>query len=100
MSTRRSYSTEFKLEAAGLVVDQGYSVKAASEAIGVGVTAIRRWAAQLSQERDGITPKGSHALTVDQQRIRELEKTVRKLEREKEILKKASALLMSDAYNA
>lgn len=88
MTTRRKYSTEFKLEAAGLVVDQNYSIKAACDAMGVGSTAMRRWVAQLKQERGGVTPAGSKALTADQQRIQELEKTIRKLEREKDILKK------------
>ena len=38
-------------------------------------------------------------MTEEQQRIRELEKLVKRLEMEKEILKKASALLMSDSLN-
>ncbi len=36
-------------------------------------------------------------MTPDQQRIRELEKQLRRVEEEKEILKKATALLMSDS---
>ena len=92
---RRSFSTEFKAEAANLVVKQGYSVSEASRSLGVGETAIRRWVNQLVQERDGITPK-SKALTPEQQKIQELETRINRLEREKAILKKATALLMSD----
>jgi transposase len=92
---RRSFSTEFKAEAANLVVKQGYSVSEASRSLGVGETAIRRWVSQLAQERDGITPK-SRALTPEQQKIQELEARINRLEREKAILKKATALLMSD----
>ena len=92
---RRSFSTEFKAEAANLVVKQGYSVSEASRSLGVGETAIRRWVSQLVQERDGITPK-SKALTPEQQKIQELEARINRLEREKAILKKATALLMSD----
>jgi transposase len=92
---RRSFSTEFKAEAANLVVKQGYSVSEASRSLGVGETAIRRWISQLAQERDGITPK-SRALTPEQQKIQELEARINRLEREKAILKKATALLMSD----
>ena len=62
----------------------------------VGHTVMRRWVAQLQQERKELTPARSKALTPEQQRIQELEQQVRKLEREKEILKKATALLMSD----
>jgi len=92
---RRSFSTEFKAEAANLVVKQGYSVSEASRSLGVGETAIRRWVSQLAQERDGITPK-SRALTPEQQKIQELEARINRLEREKAILKKATALLMPD----
>lgn len=94
---RKIYTTDFKREAAELVLDQGYGVREACEAMGVGATAMRRWVSQLRQEREGITPERSRALTPEQQRIQELEKRLRKVEREKEILKKATALLMSDS---
>ena len=92
---RRTFSTDFKSEAAHLVLKQGYSIRDASKALGVGETAVRRWVTQLDQERVGITPK-SKALTPDQQKIQELEARINRLEREKAILKKATALLMSD----
>jgi transposase-like protein len=38
-------------------------------------------------------------LTPDQRTIRELERKVRRIEMEKDILKKATALLMSDSIN-
>ncbi len=92
---RRSFSTEFKHDAASLVLDQAYSVPEASRSLGVGVTALRRWVEQLQIERGGTTPK-SKALTQEQKKIQELEARVNRLEREKTILKKATALLMSD----
>ncbi len=95
---RRSFTTEFKQEAACLVLDQGYSIPEASRSLDVGETALRRWVKQLKAEREGVTPK-SKALTADQQRIQELEAQVKRLEREKAILKKATALLMSDEMN-
>jgi len=98
MNKRKSYTAEFKREAASLVLDQNYSIPEACEAMGVGKTAMRRWVAQLKEERRGTTPKGSRAITSEQQKIQALEAQIKKLKREKEILKKASALLMSDAY--
>jgi transposase len=92
---RRTFSPEFKREAADLVLHQSYSYPQACEALGIGETALRRWVTQLSSERSGITPK-TKALTPDQQRIQALEKRVKRLELEKKILKKATALLMSD----
>jgi len=92
---RRTFSTEFKHEAASLVLDQGYSFTEACRSLGIGETALRRWVDQLRNERGGTTPK-SKALTPEQQRIQELETKINRLEREKAILKKATALLMSD----
>ncbi|SCZ05862.1 Transposase [Pseudomonas sp. NFACC37-1] len=60
-------------------------------------SALRRWVSQLQQERNGVTPQ-SNALTPEQQKIQGLEARIARLEREKSILKKATALLMSEEY--
>lgn len=96
--TRPTFSPEFRLESAQLVVDQGRSIKDAAEAMGVGKSSMDKWVRQLRSERNGISPQAT-PMTPDQQRIRELEKKLRRVEEEKEILKKATALLMSDSLN-
>ncbi|AMB88306.1 transposase [Pseudomonas agarici] len=68
----RTFFAEFNREAAGLVLDQGYSHIDASRSLGVVESALRRWVHQLQQERNGVTPQ-SKALTPEQQKIRELE---------------------------
>ncbi|HHQ6628450.1 TPA: IS3 family transposase, partial [Serratia fonticola] len=85
--TRRTFSAEFKLECAQLILDQGYSFRAASQAMNVSTSALESWARQLRQEREGVSPKAS-PLTTEQQRIRELEKQVRRLEEHNTIFKK------------
>ena len=95
---RRSFNTDFKREAANLVLKEGYSVAEASRSLDVGETALRRWIDQLEGERLGVTPKAK-AFTDEQRRIQELGAQVRRLEQEKSILKKATALLMSDEMN-
>lgn len=92
---RRTFSAEFKMDAASLVLDQGYSVPEAARSMNVGETVLRRWVDQLKIERGGTTPTAK-ALTPEQQKIQELEARISRLEREKAILKKATALLMSD----
>ncbi|WP_432695585.1 IS3 family transposase [Marinobacterium sp. YM272] len=84
---RRSFTPEFKLEAASLVLDQGYSIVEACRSLGIGDTALRRWVDQLRAERDGETP-ASKAMTPEQKRIQELEARVKRLEQEKDIFKK------------
>jgi transposase len=61
---RRSFSTEFKRETSGLVLDQGYSVAEACRSLDVGETALRRWVDQLRAERGDVTPK-TKALTLE-----------------------------------
>ena len=98
MTTRkkRNFLPEFRLECAQLIVDQDYSVREAAEAMNVGQSTIDKWARQLRAERDGKPNQGA-PLTPDQQRIKVLEKQLKRVEMEKDILKKATALLMSDS---
>ncbi|WHM66437.1 IS3 family transposase [Pseudomonas aeruginosa] len=84
---RRTFSAEFKREAAALVLDQGYSYIDACRSLGVVDSALRRWVKQLEAERQGVTPK-SKALTPEQQKIQELEARINRLEREKAFIKK------------
>lgn len=94
---RRTFTPEFKLEAASLVLDNGYSFTDACRSLDIGESALRRWVDQLSAERGGITPT-SKALTIEQKKIQELEARIKQLEDEKRILKKATILLMSDEF--
>ncbi|MGG1974079.1 IS3 family transposase [Pseudomonas aeruginosa] len=89
---RRTFSAEFKREAAALVLDQGYSYIDACRSLGVVDSALRRWVKQLEAERQGVTPK-SKALTPEQQKIQELEARINRLERENAIFKKGYSSL-------
>ena len=95
MKQRRSFSPEFKVSAASLVLDQGYSHMDACRSVGVAESVLRRWVQQLGEERQGRTPSNP-AMTTDQRRIQQLEARIERLEREKTILKKATAILMSE----
>jgi transposase-like protein len=52
----------------------------------------------ITGERAGKTPK-AFPITPEQIEIRELKKKIQRIEMENEILKKATALLMSDSLN-
>ncbi|SFD30037.1 Transposase [Pragia fontium] len=97
-NSRRNFSPEFRLEAAQLVLDQHYTVTAAATAMNVGKSTMDKWVRQLKEERAGKSPKAS-PMTPEQLRIRELEKRLQRIEMENDILKKATALLMSDSLN-
>ena len=98
-TNRRTFTPEFRLESAQLVVDQNYSVREAATAMDVGKSTMDKWVRQLRTERSGGQIKAATPIMPDQLKIRELEKRLKRSELEKEILKKATALLMSDTMN-
>lgn len=91
---RRTFSPEFRFESAQLVVDQNQSIRETATAVGAGHSTMDKWVKPLRGERNGITPKAS-AMTPDQQRIKELEKKIRRIVAHNEILKKAIALAVN-----
>jgi len=64
----------------------------------VGKSTMDKWVRQLKSERSGTV---SHATTItpDQRKIQALEKRIKRIELEKVIFKKATALLMSDSMS-
>ncbi len=95
---RHTFNPEFKLECAQLVLDQGRTYKETCEAMGIGRTTLESWVRELKAERAGKAPSTS-PLTPEQREIRDLKKKIKRIEEEKEILKKATALLISDSLN-
>ena len=86
--TRRPYGHEFKQGAVDLVVKQGYSFRAAAEAVGVDATSLRSWHRKLAPEPE---PCGEDA-TVEELTAEEnkrLRKQLKRAELEREILKKS-----------
>jgi transposase len=51
MKKRRSFSREFKREAAGMVLDQGFSCREVCRQLDLGETGLRRWVEQLQIEQ-------------------------------------------------
>ena len=98
METRRTFPPEFKREVASLVLDQGSSIRDVAKQFDLGDGVLRRWVKQVKYERDGGVPEAS-ALTEEQREIQALKKQIQRLEQEKSILKKATALLVSDEIN-
>ncbi|MCL1049901.1 transposase [Shewanella abyssi] len=95
---KRNFTPEFRLEAALLVVEQNYSVTEAANAMEVGKSTMDKWVRQLRDERNGESPKAT-PITPELLKIKELERKIKRMERENDILKKATALLVSDSLN-
>ena len=85
-STRRRFSQEFKQQAVQMLLD-GYSASSVSENLGIGNTnLIYRWKAEQ------VAEGGPVAESLDSE-VRELRESLRRTERERDILKKALGIL-------
>ena len=89
-SKRRVFDTSFKLQVVEMIRTQGLSVGEVCRDMKLGETAVRRWLAQVDAEQIG-QPGIGKPLTIEQQRIRQLEAENKQLRGDVEILKKASA---------
>ena len=88
--TRRSFDASFKLQIARMVREEGASIASVCRDMKLGETAVRPWVAQFDAELLGGAGIGK-PLTVEQQRIRELEQENRRLRGDNDLLKKVSA---------
>jgi len=80
-----------------MVLDDNSSIPDVCALMEVGPTALRRWVDQVRRERQmGQPVAGTKAISDEQRELQELRAKVKRLETEAEILKKATALLMSD----
>ena len=90
MTMRKKYSKEFKLDAVSLVKEQNCNRSEAARNLGINANMLGRWIKE-QQVDDGKAFRGNGMLTPEQEEIRKLKVQVRKLQMEKDILKKATA---------
>ena len=87
---RREFDANFKLEVVRMVKDQGLSVSDICHSMDLGETVVQRWVKQYQAELNG-QPGIGKPLTVEQQRMRQLETENRQLRMDNDLLKKALA---------
>lgn len=92
---RKRYSKEFKLDAVSLVLEQNYSRSEAARSLSIDTGMLGRWLREL-QEDNGQSFRGNGKLTPEQEEIRKLKSQVKRLEMEKEILKKATVFFAAE----
>jgi len=90
---RRKYDSDFKHNAVKLTEEPGRTVADVSEGLGIGKDLLYRWRREHRSRKSLAFPgNGREALSLQQQRIRELEKNLKDTKMERDILKKAMAI--------
>jgi transposase len=89
--TNKQYPNDFKQEAVALVTQQGYLVVEAATSLNVTDKLLYNWVAKFKQENE------ESALSTDERaELIQLRKDKKRLEMEREILKKASAFFAKE----
>ena len=93
--TRKQYSKEFKIDAVSLVLEQDYSKAEAARSLGINANMLGRWVKEHRAE-EGHAFRGNGKLTPEQEENRKLKAQVKRLEMERDILKKATAFFAAE----
>lgn len=87
---RKTYTKEEKLEIVKLSLDEGQAIKGLAERFEVSENTIYNWRKIYLKNKDASFPgKGNKTMTESERKIKELEKELREMKLERDILKKA-----------
>ena len=93
---RKTYAPEFKLQAVRMVLDQKPSVAEVGRRLGVGENLLHRWKKAVLKSGAHAFPGSGH-LTPQEEEIEKLRAEVKRLEAERDILKKATAFFATQS---
>lgn len=91
---RRKFSKQFKIDAVELTLKEEKTVKEIAEDLGIRVALLYRWRQNHLTAKEDAFPGTGHAKDAESERIRQLERQLRLVTEEREILKKACAVFM------
>jgi transposase len=87
---RRGFTKEFKVDAVKLITEQGYKISEAARNLGICPSVLRRWRDQLANDGEKAFP-GKGCMSPEKEEIARLRNEVKRLQMERDILKKATA---------
>lgn len=93
---RTIYTPEFKLQAVKMVTDQHLSVAEVGRRLGVPENRLHEWKKAVLAKGAAAFPGSGHLTPVEEE-LRRLRADVKRLEVERDILKKATAFFASQA---
>ena len=96
MTARKKSPKEFKLDADSLVLEEEYTKDEASRSLGINPNLIARWIQEHQADDSGQAFRGNGKLTPELEEIRDLRAQVKRLQMEKDILKKATVFFAKE----
>ena len=90
--SRRQYSKEFKVDAVELMMRSNKSIIETAASLGIRPDLLRRWKKEYSANKAAPFPGSGHLKDPEEDRYRKLERELRIVTEEREILKKALAV--------
>ena len=90
--SRRKYSKEFKVDAVELMMRSNKSFTEIAASLGIRADLLRRWEKEYSANKTAPFPGSGHLKDPEDERFRKLERELRIVTEEREILKKALAV--------
>lgn len=93
---RRKYTPEFKSEAVGLIIDQGYTIAEAARNLGIHSHMLGRWRREYLEGKRNAFPGTGHQ-PAEVEELKRLREENRRLKMEREILKKAAAFFARES---
>ena len=89
-TARGTYPPEFKVRAVAMMTDQGLSVAEVSRQLGVSESGLHEWKKAVRERGTAAFPGSGHQTPLEEEN-RRLRADVKRLEMERDILKKAAA---------
>jgi len=87
---RKTYDKEFKLSAVKMIIEGGMSTAQVSRDLGVNENSLHNWKKKYLEDRENAFP-GKGRMKPEDEEIRKLQKELRRVTMERDILKKAVA---------
>lgn len=88
--SKQQYSSDFKIEAVKRFLKSGEALTRVASELGIKTTTLNGWVSKYKDSPESAFPGSGH-LKPEDEKLRKLEKEIKDLKEENEILKKAAA---------
>lgn len=95
VTRKRAYDPEFKKEAIRLVLEEGQKASEVERNLGISNSCVSRWIREFREDPEYAFP-GKGRMKQPEQEIHDLKKELRRVKRERDILKKAIAIFSTE----